>query len=183
VTVPNWSTFDAIAVYEPGISVNGSIPVDWIDRARREVSAGADFEAFISFLCGVNPVLTGRVPRPLLRVMLRRRIPRAELQQNLTLMPQALNEYTESGRLDDQLADYREVTAAILIMHGKERVGRRDVALVRLGETIPHSETLAFPELDHVAPEKRPGQIADAVLQFFAAHAQLGTDGRSQTRA
>ena len=175
--------FDAIAVYEPGISVNGSIPVDWIDRARREVSAGADFEAFISFLCGVNPVLTGRVPRPLLRVMLRRRIPRAELQQNLTLMPQALNEYTESGRLNDQLADYREVIAAILIMHGKERVGRRDVALVRLGETIPHSETLAFPELDHVAPEKRPGQIADAVLQFFAAHAQLGTDGRSQTRA
>ena len=175
--------FDAIAVYEPGISVNGSIPVDWIDRARREVSAGADFEAFISFLCGVNPVLTGRVPRPLLRVMLRRRIPSAELRQNLTLMPQALNEYAESGRLDDQLADYREVTAPTLIMHGKERVGRRDVALVRLGETLPHSETMTFPELDHVAPEKRPGQIADAVLRFFAARAQLGTDGRSQTRA
>ena len=34
--------FDAVAVYEPGLSADGSMPVDWIDRARREVSAGAD---------------------------------------------------------------------------------------------------------------------------------------------
>jgi pimeloyl-ACP methyl ester carboxylesterase len=177
------TAFDAVAVYEPGISVSGSIPIDWIDRARREVSAGADFEAFITFLRGVNPELTGRVPRRLLRVILRRTIPRAELRQNLTLMPQALNEYAEAGRLDGRLADYREVTAATLLMHGKERAGRRAIALARLGETTPRSEIMTFPKLDHVAPEKRPWQIVDAVLRFFAAHAQLGTEGRSQTRA
>src|ERR1700751_6394262 len=43
------AAYDAIAVYEPGISVSGSISVDWIDRARHEGSAGADFEAFLTF--------------------------------------------------------------------------------------------------------------------------------------
>ena len=53
------TAFDAVAVYEPGVSVSGSIPVDWTDRARREVAAGADFEAFITFVRGVNPDQTG----------------------------------------------------------------------------------------------------------------------------
>ena len=57
------AAFDAVAVYEPGISVSGSIPLGWTDRARREVSAGADLEAFITFVRGINPDQTGRVPR------------------------------------------------------------------------------------------------------------------------
>ena len=87
------AAFDAVAVYEPGVSVSGSIPVDWTDRARREVAAGADLEAFITFVRGVNSDQTGRVPRWLLRLILRRAIPRAELRQNLALMPQAISEH------------------------------------------------------------------------------------------
>jgi pimeloyl-ACP methyl ester carboxylesterase len=178
------TAFDAVAVYEPGISVEGSIPVDWTDRARQEVSAGANFEAFITFIRGVNPGQTGRVPRRLLRVILRRAIPRAELRQNLALMPQAISEHIEAGRLDGRLADYRDVAAATLIMRGKGRgTSRQAGVLSRLAETIPQSETMAFPRLDHFAPEKKPGQISDAVLRFFAAHAQPDTGGRPQTRA
>src|ERR1700739_1961870 len=174
------AAYDAVAVYEPGISVSGSIPVDWIDRARQEVSAGADFEAFITFIRGVNPDQTGRVPRGLLRVILQHAIPRAELRQNLALMPQAISEHAELGRLDSRLADYREVTAAPLIMRGKGRgTGRQAAALARLAETIPHAETMTFPELGHFAPEKKPGKIADAVLRFFAVHAQPGAEVRS----
>jgi pimeloyl-ACP methyl ester carboxylesterase len=169
------AAFDAVALYEPGISVGGSIPVDWVERARREVSAGADFEAFITFVRGVNPDQTGRVPRRLLRVILRRAIPAAELRQNLALMPQAISEHAEVGRLDGRLADYREVAAATLIMRGKgSGSSRQAVALARLASTIPHAEAMTFPKLDHFAPEKRPDEIADAVLRFFAAHVQPG---------
>jgi pimeloyl-ACP methyl ester carboxylesterase len=171
--------YDAVAVYEPGISVSGSIPAGWIERARQEVSAGADFEAFITFARGVNPDQTGRVPRRLLRVILRHAISRAELRQNLALMPQAISEHAEVGHLDGRLADYREVAAATLIMRGSGRgTSRQAVALARLAETIPRSETMTFPELGHFAPEKKPGKIADAVLWFFAAHAQPGAEGR-----
>jgi pimeloyl-ACP methyl ester carboxylesterase len=163
------TAFDAVAVYEPGVSVSGSIPVDWIGRARQEVAAGADFEAFISFACGVNPEQTGRLPRWLLRLILRRALPRAELRQNLALMPQAISEHAEVGRLDGRLADYREVAAATLIMRGKGRgTSRQAVALARLAETIPRAETMTFPKLGHFAPEREPDAIARSVLGFFA---------------
>jgi pimeloyl-ACP methyl ester carboxylesterase len=178
------AAFDAVAVYEPGISVDGSTPVDWTDRARREVSAGANFEAFMTFFRGINPGRATRVPRPLLRVILRCTIPRAELRQKLTLMPETVNEYAEVGRLDGRLADFREISAATLLMGGKgDTANRQAFVVARLAETIPHSVTMTFPDLNHVAPEKKPDQIADAVLQFFAAHVQAGTDGRSPTRA
>jgi pimeloyl-ACP methyl ester carboxylesterase len=177
------AAFDAIAVYEPGVSVDGSIPVDWLTRAHQEVSAGTDFEAFITFARGVNPDQTGRVPRWLLRLILRRAIPPAELQQNLTLMPAAIREHAEVGRLDGRLADYREVAAATLIMRGKggDR-SRQAVAHARLASTIPRSATMTFAKLDHFAPEKKPGQVAGAVLRFFAAHSQPEADSRSATR-
>jgi pimeloyl-ACP methyl ester carboxylesterase len=167
------SAFDALAVYEPGVSVRGSIPVDWIDRARQEVSAGADFEAFLTFVRGVNPSQTGRVPRRLLRVILRHAIPRAELQQMLMLMPQAISEHAEVGRLDGRLADYRDISAATLIMRGKGRsTGRQARALAQLADAIPHSQIVTFPKLDHFAPEKKPDEIADTVQRFFAVHSR-----------
>lgn len=178
------TAYDAVAVYEPGVSVSGSIPAGWTDRARQEVAAGADFEAFITFARGVNPGQTGRVPRRLLRVILQHAIPRAELRQNLALMPQAISEHAEVVRLDGRLADYREVAATTLIMRGKGRAtSRQAVALARLAETIPQSETMTLPELGHFAPEKKPGKVADAVLRFFAAHARPCAEGRFQARA
>lgn len=174
------TAFDAVAVYEPGISVSGSIPADWTGRARQEVAAGADFEAFLTFIRGVNPDQAGRVPRRMLRMIVRRAIPAAELRQNLALMPQAISEHAEVGRLDGRLADYREVAAATLIMRGKGRAtSRQAIALARLAETIPRCEARTFPRLDHFAPLKRPGEVADAVLGFFAAHAQSEGAGRT----
>jgi pimeloyl-ACP methyl ester carboxylesterase len=162
------TAFDAVAVYEPGVSVSGSIPVDWIDRARREVAAGADLEAFITFVSGVNPQQTGRLPRWLLRLILGRAIPRTKLRQNLALMPQAISEHAVVGQLDDRLADYREVAAATLIMRGKGRgTSRQAVALTRLAATIPRAETVTFPKLGHFAPERAPDAIARSVLGFF----------------
>jgi pimeloyl-ACP methyl ester carboxylesterase len=176
------AAFDAVAVYEPGISVSGSIPAAWTGRARKEVAAGADFEAFVTFARGVNPDQTGRVPRWLLRAILQRAIPRAELRQNLALMPQAIREHAEVGRLDERLADYREVSAATLIMRGKgSSTSRQAVALAQLAQTVPRAEIMTFPDLGHFAPEKKPGKIGEAVLRFFAAH--TATPGSPRTDA
>ena len=98
-------------------------------------------------------------------------------------MPQAISEHAVVGRLDDRLADYREVAAATLIMRGKGRgTSRQAVALARLATTIPRAETVTFPKLDHFAPEKQPGKVAEAALRFFAAHAQPYTASRPDTR-
>lgn len=175
------TAFDAVAVYEPGISVSGSMPLGWTYRAHREVSAGADFEALTTFIREISPGQARRLPRWLSRVMLRHAIPRAELRKNLALVPQALNEYAEAGSLDARFGDYRQVAAATLMMHGKGGT-RHAAAVARLAETIPRSETMTFPGLGHAAPEKKPGQIADAVTGFFATHAKPGAGSRVSNR-
>jgi pimeloyl-ACP methyl ester carboxylesterase len=165
--------FDAVAVYEPGLSADGSLPAGWTDRARQEVSTGAYFEAFLTYVRGNNPGQSGRVPRWLLRAILPYAVPRAKLRQNVTLMPQAINEYVAAGRTDGRIAGYREVTAATVLMHGKGSLTSRHVVVAAaLAETIPRAETMCFPKLDHQAPEDKPGEVADAVLRFFAAHSQ-----------
>ena len=168
--------FDAVAVYEPGLSADGAMPVDWIDRASREVSAGADFDAFLTYLRGADPDQSGRVPRWLLRVILPHVVPPAKLRQNVALMPQAISEYVESARLDGRLGDYREVAAPTLLMRGKEPLAGGHTPEGQLGETIPGAETVCFPKLDHLAPENKPGEVADAVLRFFGAHTKQGIE-------
>jgi pimeloyl-ACP methyl ester carboxylesterase len=170
--------FDAVAVYEPALSADGFMPVDWIGRARREVSAGADFEALLTYVRGINPDRSGRLPRWLLRMILPHTVPRAKLQQNAALMPQAISEYVEAGRLDGRIADYRKITAPTLLMRGKGPLtGGYTAATRRLGQSIPGAETVCFLKLDHLAPESKPGEVADAVLRFFAAHNQQGIEG------
>ncbi|WP_051761055.1 alpha/beta fold hydrolase [Herbidospora cretacea] len=165
--------FDAVAVYEPGVSVGGSIPADWIDRARREVAEGRNMEAFLTFVRGTGPSPVRRLPRWYLKTVLRMAIPRDEMRQKLALMPQAVAEHVEVGRLDAHVADYAAVKAATLIMRGKGRPGDpQDLAHTRLAETIPDARRAAFPSLDHFAPEKKPGALAAALLTFFATHAQ-----------
>src|ERR1700761_2352767 len=130
------TALDAVAVYEPGTSVGGSIPVGWVGRASRETAAGKNFDAFITFARGVNPDQAGRLPRWLLRIILRCAIPRGELRQNLALMPAAIAEHIEVGRLDDPLGGQREDCSATLIMRGKgSATSRQAVALARLAET------------------------------------------------
>jgi pimeloyl-ACP methyl ester carboxylesterase len=176
------TAYDAVAVYEPGLSVDGSMPVAWTARARQEIAAGADFEALLTYVRGINPDRSARIPRWLLRLILHRTVPPAKLRQNTTLMPQAISEYAEAGRLDGQLTDYRQITAPTLLMHGKgPRTGRHALAATRLGETIPRTETLHFPEIDHLAPENQPGEVADAVLRFFTEHNQQWTEGLALT--
>jgi pimeloyl-ACP methyl ester carboxylesterase len=164
--------FDAIAGYEPGVSVDGSIPVGWIDRARAEAAAGANLDAFVTFVRGINPESSGRAPRWLLRIILRRALSPTELRRDLALMPQAINEHVEVGRLDQHVADYGRITAPTLLIHGTARGSARQAGtLARLASVIPDARTAALPGLDHFAPEKNPGPLAAAVLDFFAAHA------------
>jgi pimeloyl-ACP methyl ester carboxylesterase len=162
--------YDAVAVYEPGISVDGSLPVGWVDRASQLVAADQNFDAFLTFISDINPDQTGRVPRWLLRAIIKRVIPRAKLRQYQELMPQALAEHAEIGRLDAHFADYRKVSAAALFMRGKApAAGWQCVAPARLAALLPRTETVVFTKFNHFAPENKPAAIAEEVLRFFAA--------------
>ncbi|BDO42716.1 hypothetical protein CELD12_22060 [Cellulomonas sp. NTE-D12] len=162
------AALDGVAVYEPGVSDGGSIPVGWIDRTQHELQEGEPFEAFLTFVRGTNPEQSGRVPRWFLRAILRLAIRADARRRMLSLMPEAVREHVEVGRFDSRTDDYSAISAATLVMRGKgSATSGTAVTLGRLADVIPRGHALRLDGLDHFAPEKRPDRVADAVQRFF----------------
>jgi len=163
------TAFAKVAVYEPGVSIDGSIDMGWAPACQAQLARGEHLDAFITFAQGINPQTTGKAPRRLLRLILPLAIRKRERAQKYRLLPAAIREHAEAARLDNTYPHYRDVTADVLLMAGKDAnttgAGR---ASQRLLPVLPNATLTTFPALDHFGPEKKPKQVADAVAEFFA---------------
>jgi pimeloyl-ACP methyl ester carboxylesterase len=52
-----------VAVYEPGVSIHGSVRIGWAERCGSELDAGRPVDAFVTFVRGMSPQSAGRYPR------------------------------------------------------------------------------------------------------------------------
>jgi hypothetical protein len=75
----------------------------------------------------------------------------------------------EIARLDSTYQNYREIAAGVLLMYGGKSDGEPvDLAMERLPAILPHSETRAFPNLDHFGIERAaPREVANAISGYF----------------
>ncbi|MCX4683975.1 alpha/beta hydrolase [Kitasatospora purpeofusca] len=162
------SAFERIAVYEPGVSVDGSIPFDWAERCRRELDAGKPAEAFLTFVRGVNPGTSGKAPRWLLRLILPLALKKPERLQKHALLAAAIREHAEIAARDNTFREYGRLDRPVLLMAGKEaRSTGAGRAAAAVHEVLPGSRLLLFPQLDHFGPETNPAAVAPAVADFF----------------
>jgi pimeloyl-ACP methyl ester carboxylesterase len=166
--------FRKIAVYEPGVSIDGSIGTKWIPTSRAQLARGQRLAAFITFARGVNPETTGKAPRWLLRIILPVAIRKREREQKYRLLPAAIREHAQAARLDNTYPHYRDITAEVLLMAGKDATttgaGRASESLLPV---LPTATLATFPALDHFGPEKNPKHVAEAVSAFFVQDSKL----------
>jgi pimeloyl-ACP methyl ester carboxylesterase len=162
----NNSIFKKIAVYEPGISIDGSINLNWIPRAEEELTRQRYHAAFITFTRGLNPQ-SARAPRPLLSFIVRMVIKKKEREQKYRLLSGTIREHQEEGRLNNTYPHYSEINADVLLMRGGKGV-MPDNAAEELLSVLLHGHEVVFPKLDHLAPESRPQQIAREIIAFFS---------------
>jgi pimeloyl-ACP methyl ester carboxylesterase len=87
--------FGKVAVYEPGVSVDGSIDASWAPDCQAQIDRGQNLGAFITFVRGINPETTGKAPRWLLRLILPVAIRKRERKQKYRLLPTAIREHSE----------------------------------------------------------------------------------------
>jgi pimeloyl-ACP methyl ester carboxylesterase len=158
-----------LALYEPGVSVQGLISMDWIPQYRRFLAQGRPFDAFAAFAIGTGPAAARRNPRWLMAAILRlvfRGERRAKIFQ---LLDANLREHEEIGKLDDSYPNYREVSADVLLMAGgRSNLPQVAPAFERLTEVLPSTRVHTFPKLDHVGPhEKGPAEVAETVTAFL----------------
>jgi pimeloyl-ACP methyl ester carboxylesterase len=163
--------FSKVAVYEPGVSVCGSISTAWMPAYRRSLAARKPLDAFARFSVGSGPRRARSLPVWAMKLLLPLFISSDERHQIYGLLAENLREHEVVGRLDDSYPGYDQIKASVLLMFGeKSDLDWVAPAVRALVATIPTIAVQAFPKLDHFGPDKSGAvEVAEAVSSFFQA--------------
>ncbi|MFC4453519.1 alpha/beta hydrolase [Deinococcus sonorensis] len=161
--------FSRIAAYEPGVSIGGSIQMNWTSAYQQHLAQGRPLDAFVEFTHGAGPKRARRTPRWLMKLLLPRVVKPDELRDLLRLLPENLREHQALAALDSTVQQYQDVAAEVLLLQGgRSELEWVDLAMNRLPEVLPHAETHVFPTLDHFGLDKSaPEEVARTVTAFF----------------
>jgi pimeloyl-ACP methyl ester carboxylesterase len=160
------SVFSDVVVYEPGVSVAGSIPLGWIPRYRALLAAGDRRGAFAAMVRGAGgaPPVLERMPLWYVKLMLHLFIKEDRWRQIDPLLEAGLAEHEQVAALDQSTADrYQDVTARVVLLGGsKSRPHLTTDLFERLTATIANCTSELIVGLDHTAPdEKAPDLVAE----------------------
>lgn len=167
------TVFSQVAVYEPGVSIAGSISVAWVPRFRQLLGAGDRRGAFAVFVRGSGsaPGPVARLPLWYLRAVLRL-VVRGERWGRLEpLLEASAAEHEQEARLDDGTAErYRSIGACVLLLGGaKSRAFLTTELFSALEHVVPDATVEILDGLDHFAPdEKAPALVAEHVRAFLS---------------
>lgn len=165
-----------VAVYEPPLSVHGSVPTSWFKRYEREVEQRKYASAMVTALKGLqlNPLFT-ILPRPVLLLL----ITVLSHRETQTLRPDdvSMAALVPTGRLDlqlfgemeDTLEHFTGMRAEVLLLGGEKSPAYLRDALAALAQTLPHVQRIQYPGLDHSGPNvTAPERIAGDLRAFFS---------------
>jgi pimeloyl-ACP methyl ester carboxylesterase len=162
--------FTKLAVYEPGVSIAGSMPTDWMPSYERNLADGRPVDALVEFTLADAPPRIRRTPPWLMKLLLLLIVGTSrQYRQMLHLLTENAREWKEIARLDSSCQNYREISAGVLLMYGGKSDSKAvDLAVARLPAIIPICETRRFPKLDHFGIERTaPQEVAAAVIEYF----------------
>lgn len=162
--------FAKVALYEPGVSVRGAIPMGWIAPCQRLLIEGKPLDALATFSVAAGPRQARRMPVWLMKRLLPLFIGANERAQIFELLPTSVIEHRVVGALDNSYSGYQQVRADVLVMHGsKSGLDWVGPALSAMAEVLPSIVVREFPRLDHFGPTKRgAGEVATVVRAFLA---------------
>jgi pimeloyl-ACP methyl ester carboxylesterase len=167
-TVRRVDGFSKVAVYEPGMSIDGSINMDWVPECQAQLDQGMASKAFITFIHGVNPA-SRSAPRWLMRIILWCMMKPEELQQKQSLLHTTIVEHAELARLDNTYLQYRDIGAKVLLLVGKDvQPANPGWVATKLLPVLQDAAYTSFPKLDHLGPERSPKEVAAVVSKFFS---------------
>jgi pimeloyl-ACP methyl ester carboxylesterase len=161
-----------VALYEPPLSVRGSVPLEWLPRFDAEIAAGKTSSALITALKGmrVDPVMS-RLPRFLLRPL----FALAPISKTADAEDIPISELVPTMHYDTELvretadttAVYASIGADVLLLGGSKSPDYLGTALDALEHVLPSSRRVTMPGLGHTGPEDQPERVAEQLRPFF----------------
>jgi pimeloyl-ACP methyl ester carboxylesterase len=171
-TARNNMLFKKVAVYEPAVSVDGSMPIAWGADYEKLLAQNKPLDAFVEFSAAVGPTRARNTPRWLMKLLLPVIMKRGDLRQKLELLGSDLREHRQIASLNNTYQNYAEVSAHTLLLLG----GKSDLSWVapaaveKLSAALPSAQVKQFPGLNHFGPDQTgPREVAQAVRDYFAS--------------
>ena len=167
----NTSAFSKLAVYEPGVSVHGLIPITWVPAFQHHLAAGRPLDALAELSVATGPMPARRMPPRLMKLILLLVMSRKRRRAMYPLLAPTVLEHEEIARLDDATEDYRTLSAPTLLMSGgRSRLPYVPAAIAALQAVLPTSSTHEFAGLDHFGLDRsHPVEVAEVVADYFLA--------------
>jgi pimeloyl-ACP methyl ester carboxylesterase len=161
--------YERVAVYEPGVSVDGLIPMHWMSRYRSALERDRPIEALAALSVATGPLHARRLPVGVMRLLLLALLPPRRRRAMAPLLEPALREHEQILQLDNATADYRAVTAPTLLLSGaRSRLPYVPAAVAALTSVMPDVRAIELPGLDHFGPDGAgAGRIAGILTDFF----------------
>lgn len=177
------SIFTHVAVYEPGVPVNGSIPAGWVPGYRQMLASGDTRGAFACMVrqSGFAPKPLSLMPLWYARAVLRVVIRAQQWRRMEPLLGSHLAEHEQAVSVDDGTVDrYASISARVLLLGGRRSPSFITTDLFdQLCHTIPHSVADILDGLEHDAPVGKPaGVVGERVRQFLLTDATPDRPGR-----
>ena len=167
--------FSRVAVYEPAVSIHGSIPVDWMPRYRQLLAAGDTRGAFACMVrrMGFAPKPLSKMPLWYVKAILRVVMRGPEWRRMEPLLESNLAEHEEVARLDDGTVDrYRSIAARVLILGGQKSPAFTTTKPFNLlHESIADSTVEILDGFDHNAPDDKAPQVVGKKVRDFLCSA------------
>ncbi|HEX4704042.1 MAG TPA: alpha/beta hydrolase, partial [Pseudonocardiaceae bacterium] len=158
-----------LAVYEPAVSIDGTISNDWLPELDRAVAEDRTADGVVSVLRGLD--LVG--PLKHLPVRLQRAVTRAVMHGDTLadmreLLPTASEEVATATALDSSGAKYAGVGVDTLLMCGERGPEYLRHVAETLDEVIPQSRMAVLDKLSHNAPDlDAPEAVAVELRRYF----------------
>jgi len=159
-----------LGVYEPAVSINGSMPLEWSLAFEKALARGDSVAGLAIFFKGLRLDWTSRLPLWVLSAFARLMLHTPDGREMAELLPTGVWEIKEFRRLERAgltYERYRGIPAQTLLLGGSRSPAYLRNVLPALAELIPHARAVVLSGLNHNAPDQNAPEIVAAELEKF----------------
>lgn len=160
-----------LAVYEPAISINNSIPDYWLPEFEEAITKNKKVKAMTVFLKAMPPPDISAFPKwamhflvYLVKFMERNKSEESKMLNLLYTIPPDMRIVKQ---LEPIVEKYKDITTPTLLMSGTKSQTFFQQSVKFLGQILPTSETKTFEGFDHYSPEEKVREISKQLIQFY----------------
>jgi pimeloyl-ACP methyl ester carboxylesterase len=174
-------TIHKVALYEPALSVNGSIPTAWLARYDKEIAQGKIASALVTCMkgTGIGPPILNRMPRWILEPLTKMAMAsegkkaKADDVSMRMLAGTPRHDFQLVVEMEGAIERFKSLRAQVLLLGGNKSPDYFRVALDSLAEVLPDARRAQLPGLDHGGACNanrggQPEQVAQPLRRFFA---------------